>query len=231
MLQQFSGLTRRLKRIPAIISWRSAINLKSFTLISQNCIGGCIYHDLGVEFQSPFINCFVDGDDFANILSNLPGYLAAVATPNGYEKAGGVNCCPTIQILDAKVYALHYSSDVEAADCWNRRASRIDLSNVFVIANSWNCGYSSETIVKIAGCGYPTVVFTDVDYEIDNQILLKGTLFRQDDRRIVRPNLTDYSPSGLRYFEEMFDFVGWLNSGGANQMADYILDSSYVGIC
>ena len=29
---------------------------RSFSLFSHNCLGGIMYHDLGVQFQSPTIN-------------------------------------------------------------------------------------------------------------------------------------------------------------------------------
>ena len=50
--------------------------LKNFnpTIISSNCNGGIIYHDLGLPFNSPTINLSMDTDDFIKLVSNLKYY-------------------------------------------------------------------------------------------------------------------------------------------------------------
>ena len=35
-----------------------------FTIISQNCIGGVIYANLGLEFRTPTINMFIEDENF-----------------------------------------------------------------------------------------------------------------------------------------------------------------------
>jgi uncharacterized protein (DUF1919 family) len=37
---------------------RSRLTNKEVTIFSSNCIGGVIYHDLGLRFMSPTINLF-----------------------------------------------------------------------------------------------------------------------------------------------------------------------------
>ena len=44
-------------------------------------------------------------------------------------------------------------------------------------------------------------------------ISLAGDGWSVDDRGIVHPILTDWAAGGKRYFEHVFDFVGWLNRG------------------
>lgn len=46
--------------------------LKNYSpsIISSNCTGGFIYHWLGLKFRSPFINLYLENEDFVNMLEN-----------------------------------------------------------------------------------------------------------------------------------------------------------------
>lgn len=44
---------------------------QNFTIISQNCVGGVIYHELGKQFTSPTINMYMDVPDYIKFISNL----------------------------------------------------------------------------------------------------------------------------------------------------------------
>ena len=49
------------------IERRRLINT-NFTIISQNCIGSIMYHDLGQKFLSPTINMLFEPSDFVKFL-------------------------------------------------------------------------------------------------------------------------------------------------------------------
>lgn len=36
---------------------------QNVTIIASNCIGGMVYHDLGLKFNSPFINLWITPKD------------------------------------------------------------------------------------------------------------------------------------------------------------------------
>ena len=56
---------------------RFKLHNKDFSLITPNCIGGIIYHRLGVEFKSPTINLlFPDKKQYLRFVLNLPQYLS-----------------------------------------------------------------------------------------------------------------------------------------------------------
>lgn len=48
---------------------------KDFSLIANNCNGGFILHDLGLKFRSPFVNLYINPDDYIYILQNLPDIM------------------------------------------------------------------------------------------------------------------------------------------------------------
>ncbi len=72
---------------------RKALRNKEFTLLSNNCNGGFIYHDLGLQFLSPTINMFFYHDHYltknkiAFVNHPYPQYKSAVYIP-GYEAEG-----------------------------------------------------------------------------------------------------------------------------------------------
>lgn len=63
---------------------RTALNKKNrqnlvntdFSLISANCIGGVISHELGLQFLSPTVNLFMSGKDFVKFCSDLKHYTS-----------------------------------------------------------------------------------------------------------------------------------------------------------
>lgn len=47
-----------------------------FSLIANNCTGGFIYHDLGLQFKSPTINMFFCLDTYFDFIEHLDEYLS-----------------------------------------------------------------------------------------------------------------------------------------------------------
>ena len=49
---------------------------KDVTIISTNCTGGILSHDLGLQFKSPTINMFFRAEDFVRFWENLEYYMS-----------------------------------------------------------------------------------------------------------------------------------------------------------
>ena len=41
------------------------------SIIASNCVGGFIYHWLGLQFRSPFINLWLENKDFVYLLEHI----------------------------------------------------------------------------------------------------------------------------------------------------------------
>lgn len=50
---------------------RSLLKNRDITIISANCVGGVIYHDLGLAFNSPTINLFFNVNINLGLLENV----------------------------------------------------------------------------------------------------------------------------------------------------------------
>lgn len=185
-----------------------------FTLITQNCIGGVIYNILGLEFKSPTINLFIEGENFVKLVENLEYYMSVEATPKEECYVDPIDSSisyPKIAIDDIEICCLHYKNCQEAIDAWEKRRKRVNLDNVYVIGNSWNL-QDEALIGRLLENKYKTVIFTMKAYPDKRCIQLPGDEWHLDKRGIVRPNITDTVPGSYdKYFERFFDFVTWLN--------------------
>ena len=60
---------------------RKKIKNSDFTILSNNCIGGIMAHDLGKRFLSPTINLYIKPTDFVKMMENLEYYLSLEIEP------------------------------------------------------------------------------------------------------------------------------------------------------
>lgn len=187
-----------------------------FTLISQNCIGGVIYSDLGLKFLTPTINMFIEDENFLKLILDFHHYMNAEPEPlcDNYIDPINKNIhYPKIKILDIEVCCLHYQDCNEAIMAWNRRRKRVNFNNVFVIGNTWNM-HNNAVLVKtlIERSPYKTIMFSTKECACEGTFELPGDFWKLDERGIVRPDLTAYMDHGYKmYFEKLWDFVTWLN--------------------
>lgn len=204
------SLRHRLNLAVARLERKRRLRDVPFSIISQNCIGGCVYHDLGLPFTSPTINLTIPGENFVRFVENLPRYLALRARPAGRRRDEDMDY-PLIRVGDITVHAMHYESDKDAARAWNRRRKRVNLDNVHVVACTWNLNEDAALVERLGECGYPTVVFSG--YPSDNPLVvpLVGDYWSMDERGITRPLLTGFDDRGVRNYAHAFDFADWLN--------------------
>ena len=53
---------------------RNRFNNPDVTILSSNCLGGCIAHDLNLRFNSPTVNLWMTPKDFIRFCSDLRTY-------------------------------------------------------------------------------------------------------------------------------------------------------------
>lgn len=104
-------------------------------IISNNCAGGAIMHELGMEFKTPTINLQILPEQYTSFCKNLPYYLGAKLTRaktfTPYEAAilekmfRGIPDMP-IGLLDDSILVCfqHYQTFAEAKEKWGERALR-----------------------------------------------------------------------------------------------------------
>ncbi|OOH85798.1 exopolysaccharide biosynthesis protein [Pasteurellaceae bacterium 15-036681] len=201
-----------LKRLKNLINrpFRTSINQRNqkrlknseFSVISSNCNGALILHDLGQKFNSPFVNLYLEPNDFIKYLQNISHYMQSELIFEKTERP-----YPVGKLDDIVIYFMHYHSEQEAKEKWIERATRINMDNLFVIFTDRD-GCSYQNLVDFENLPYPNkVVFTHKHYpELKSAFYIKG--FEQSHQV---GDLFDYAGFfGKKYYDQ-FDYVEWFN--------------------
>lgn len=183
---------------------RKKLTNTSFSFIASNCNGGFILHDLGMRFNSPFINLWIKPKDFIRILSDFREYMDAPLT---FVKEDGIDY-PIGKLLDAKIYFMHYESEAEAESKWKERKQRIDHDNLFILFTDRD-GCTYDDLLDFDRLPFKNkIVFTKRPYpDIKSAVYIKG--FENQDSV---GDCFAYMPKGFgkKYYDQ-FDYVSWFN--------------------
>ena len=187
-----------------------------FTLISRDCIGGVLYHQLGLKFLSPTINLFFQPDDFNYFCLYLKNYINGRLVET---KEKGINYPIGLLIprkdsknkKTIKVYFMHYDSFEVAKKKWNERKKRINYDNLYVISSI--CyepeikTISKELIDNWNKIKYKKVVIVNTKYGFDNEYVINKPKDIDEFAWLLSPK--DKSNPDIKVFNE-FDFNEFL---------------------
>lgn len=151
--QRVKGKLQRYRRDKVALRAKKQLTSEKFTVISQNCIGGVLYHDLGAEFLSPTINLYFKEPDFVRFVQNLEYYMNLELKMRWEEEF------PVGTMGDISVYFMHYKTCREAKEAWERRKKRINWDKILIIATD-TAGYGEGTWDEWCKIEYPKVLFT-----------------------------------------------------------------------
>lgn len=200
--------------------FRKKLTNDQFTILCPNCIGGVIYHRLGKEFDSPTVNLTIDSDDFCNFLENFDYYLSKELIDGGFNKhntpVGIIKGTDTIP--DIALNFTHFKTFEDGAEKWNKRKTRINRDNLYVIMYDINDFFdedfkntpylSNENIEKLEA------------FKCNNKVLLTRNPNNQKPYAVyIEPNYNKPYPNvflnrnvlGLARYELKFDYVKFLN--------------------
>ena len=204
-LERFLRLARRCVR------YFNRIRLKnrSFSLVTNNCVGGIISHDMHLQFRSPTINLFFENNDFIIFLEHLKYYLSLELMPVETDRPYPVAVLKGMY-GDVRVFFMHYHSFEEAKDKWNARKERMDYDNLFVIMESQKCDKS--IVEKFDRLPYNhKAIITDRKYsDIKCSIAMKEGFY---EKGYHNGKLLEYPKYGLRRYLDRFDYVSFFNRG------------------
>lgn len=151
--ERFNGYVQRKKRDKLVEKMRAKLNLKDFTVLSQNCIGGVFYHDMRLCFTSPTINLYLSGNDFVSFVLNLDYYLSLKLRMTWGEEY------PIGYLDDITIYFMHYRSCQEAEIEWEKRKKRVKHASIIVLCTDM-VDFTDEVYEKWRKIPYPKILFT-----------------------------------------------------------------------
>lgn len=128
-------------------------NGERITILSQNCIGGVLYGDLGMAFASPTIGLFFRGEDFVRFVENLEDYLELEP-----EMRWG-DAYPVGRLDDVQIHFMHYETCSAAKNAWNRRKERVNRENILVLCTDME-GFTDDLFARWKALPYRKLLFT-----------------------------------------------------------------------
>ena len=177
------------------------------SILANNCNGGVLTHDLGLQFNSPLVNAGMYAEYYIKFLKNVEHYLSQPLVrieddPDGWYTAK----CDDIQILLG-----HTKTYEESLANWERRKKRFNPDNMFVVfCDKMGCTY--DMIKEFDALPIKNkVIFTHKPYpEFKSAYYIKG--FENEKEVGV---LSDWKPGFLkRRWLDDFDSVSFLNGEG-----------------
>lgn len=121
---------------------KQRLKKKKFTIISNNCWGGYIYRCFNSMYQSPTVGLFIMPDDYLRFVNNLEYYIKdcnlSFIKPeesHNYQelrKHKEFGSYPIGMLDDIEICFMHYKTEKEAKEKWERRCRRIAWDNLIV---------------------------------------------------------------------------------------------------
>lgn len=186
--------------------WRNKLEQRklkntNFTIFSQNCVGGILYHDLGQRFMSPTVNVLFTPSDFIKFMKNINEYLQ---TPLQFvDKA---SCSPIGYLNDVRIDFVHYKTKEEAEEKWEERKKRINWDNVFVIC--CDEGLSIDEIKEFDALPFENkIIFLSKEMpEIKSGVYAYHFKEKTNSQVLNFKNII-----GRRYYQDYVNFIRWFN--------------------
>lgn len=124
-LKRMDWIQRKLKK-SYLKKHRGMLLRSDVTIISNNCWGGLVYKDLGIAYNTPFVNMYIHAPCYIKLLSDLRNYLAHPLkfTPYSKYKTSAVNY-PIGLLDDIEIHFIHYKNPDEVLEKWTSRIQRM----------------------------------------------------------------------------------------------------------
>lgn len=193
----------RINIVNRIYRWRLKNN--EISLLANNCNGAFILHDLGLPFNSPFVNLWLSPQDFIKYVRNIKYYMGCSLK---FEQNSDYPY-PVAMLDDICIFFQHYSTEEEAKRKWEERTQRINLNHIYVLLTERD-GCTQEIMECFCKLPYKhKALLTHLPHpELSCAHYIKG--FENESQCGI---LSLYIPNqyrGKRYYDR-FDFVKWLN--------------------
>lgn len=150
---RLEGRRTRKQRDVLAAQMKMQLREQDFSIISQNCIGGVLYHDMGLQFLSPTVNLYFTASDFVRFVLNLDHYLdidPVMAWDETY---------PVGYLEDITIRFMHYNTCEEARQAWQRRKVRINKRKILVLCTDME-DFTEEVFTQWQKIPYPKILYT-----------------------------------------------------------------------
>jgi len=163
MLKIADWVQRRIKS-NYLSKHRALLRVKDFTVISNNCWGGILYQDLGLPYQTPFVNMFMFADCYLKLVKNFNAYMQIELQVSDRSRCLKQRVTyPIGHLNDVEIHFIHYTFQDPVIEMWNRRRDRISYKNLFFVLSERD-GCEAHHIHQFDLISYPKLIFTRFKY-------------------------------------------------------------------
>lgn len=185
------------------------------SILSLDCVGGVMAHELRLRFNSPTVNLFFEScSDFIEYAAGLDYYATAelIELPYGCEgerryPIGALKGNGTLP--DIRIHFLHYHTFEEAREKWVERSVRLNFDNLCVVMQA--ASFDEELLHRFESLPMPrkVVLAYEKSCSVESPLIFR---MRSLDT-FVPGRILDYNGLlGRRYLDD-FDYVAFLNDG------------------
>lgn len=174
------------------------------TILSDDCWGGYVYHNLYMQFYSPLVNIYWQKKDFIKFIQKPEYYLKQ---PLMIEREGNIrgNACPIGSLgTDEEKVCMEFVHSVCFADAesfWDRRKKRINFDNLFIkLGIDATDEYREEYLNAFADVKQKKICFYSGETDIE------GVLYLKRFEKYVRTGST----MGTIKYHDCCRNIGWL---------------------
>lgn len=175
------------------------------TIISNNCTGGAIMHEIGIEFRTPTVNLQILPEQFPRFCKNLSYYLTSELNPcfdltETHVKYlttmfGGVPDLPIGIINDVLVVFQHYDSFEQAKQKWNERRLRVCYNSIGYIMHARGPEYK-ENAAEFLELPLQNKLCLTQNFALPGSVSFEGEAFS--------------SVNGKALITQVYDFKKWV---------------------
>jgi len=133
-----------LKKIYAFYA-KTTLKKINFSIICNNCYAGHLYEALNEPYNTPTVGLFFFAEDYINFIENIEICLTTeleFITTSKYkeceEEHNKLKYPIGLLLNKIEVHFLHYTSQKEAKEKWDRRKKRVNLNKLLIIMNDQN---------------------------------------------------------------------------------------------
>lgn len=209
---KFRALRLRLAR--AYVTRRLVKEPRS--IISDDCWGGRVYDANALPCHSPFVGMGFATDEYINFLEHMrePGALDPLSISS--ERKG----YPIIQTRHAELYGMHYKTEKEFMQRYQRRCLRLNLDRPWIKIDFCRPDYRPEDIARWNALRFPDSVALHPDeprfhvLKIHNGVAVRNWIL-----------------NGFEMYARSlsaFDIYAWLQTGKISRGPLYRLANRYL---
>jgi len=184
------------------------ISKKNFCIFSNDCWGAEIYRKMQIPYNTPFVGLMMMAPCYIKFLKDPHKYLESkleFISESEYEKINELRTknrrFPVGKILDIEIHFLHYTSEKDALEKWNRRKARINWDNISV-KFTMDKDYATEDHLKD---------FEKLPYV--HKVCFSKNSYPYAKSCIQINNFVEDGVSLFSQCMKQFDIIEWINSG------------------